>query len=127
VGDPAEAVRPIEPAAGEQTHPTALAPDDHPIAVVLDFMNPLRPFRRLRPACGQAGLDETRGVLPRGGYAPQHCAGTDSRGRDRSRVRTHLHSGTPRIVQHWLRRYMPVVLQCSKGEKATSSNTHKLG
>jgi hypothetical protein len=57
----------------EQPYPITVPADDHAIAVVLDFVNPLvgHPFGDR----GQTGLDETGGIMPRGGDAPQHCGG----------------------------------------------------
>ena len=84
--DPTEPMCPVEPATGEQPYPITVPADDHPIAVVLDFVNPLRPFRY--PFGDAARFDEAGGIMPRGGYAPQHggglipetCAGVDSDG-----------------------------------------------
>ena len=46
------AVAPVVTAAGEQAHANAAPADDQPIAVVLDFVNPLRPYRDLiRAGC----------------------------------------------------------------------------
>jgi hypothetical protein len=50
--------------AGEQAHALAVAADDQPITIVLDFMDPLRAGRRLVGENRDAGLNE-----PGGNYA----------------------------------------------------------
>ena len=45
--DPREAIGPIVAVAGEQPHALGLALDDQPLAVVLDFVDPLGTVRDL--------------------------------------------------------------------------------
>jgi hypothetical protein len=59
------AVAPVVAAAGEEAHANAAPADDQPIAVVLDFVNPLRPYRDLIGARRDAGLDEAHGAAHR--------------------------------------------------------------
>ena len=47
----------IEAVAGEQPHALALALDDQPVAVVLDFVNPVFRVRHLGAARRNAGFE----------------------------------------------------------------------
>jgi hypothetical protein len=65
-------VGPVEAAACKQPHRVAVAPDLQPVAVVLDFVDPIRPGRRLRGKRRDARRDEigrvgTGGVTRRAG------------------------------------------------------------
>ena len=55
--DQREAVRPIEAPAREQPDAGAIALDDQAIAVMLDFVNPVRAVRNLSSARRDAGLN----------------------------------------------------------------------
>jgi putative ABC transport system substrate-binding protein len=53
-----EAVRPVEPAAREQSHPSALTTDHEPVAVVLDLVHPIAPYRSMTRPGRDTGRDE---------------------------------------------------------------------
>ena len=50
-----EAVGPVVAVEGEQPHALALALNDQPVAVVLDFVDPFRPVGTLVPRVGMQG------------------------------------------------------------------------
>ena len=50
-------IAPAIPVASEQPHALALALDDQAIAVMLDFVDPIRPGRNLGSACRDAGFE----------------------------------------------------------------------
>jgi len=51
---------PVEPGAGQQPDRAAVQPGVHPVAVEFEFMQPLRPFRRLVDQFGELRFDPTR-------------------------------------------------------------------
>jgi hypothetical protein len=66
-------VRPVEPGAGQKVHRAAIEARMHAVAVELDFVQPVRPIRRLVDELGELWLDPLRqtgrsgartGVLP---------------------------------------------------------------
>ena len=59
LGDQRIAVAPVVAVAGEQAHALALALDDQAVAVVLDFVKPVRPGRNLGSARRDAGLERS--------------------------------------------------------------------
>ena len=63
--DEREAVRPVSTPPGVDTDLTFTLPHQQPIAVVLDFVNPVRPLRDVAGDRGQGGSDEAGG----GNYA----------------------------------------------------------
>jgi hypothetical protein len=70
---------PVVTVAGQDADASSIPPHHHPIAVVLDLMNPADAARRLRSRRGQAWLDETG--RSRAGTQKQrgHCANGYSR------------------------------------------------
>ena len=54
LGDQREPIGPVVPVAGPQPNTLAFALHDHPVAVVLDFVEPLRTIRNLGPAARNA-------------------------------------------------------------------------
>jgi hypothetical protein len=67
-----EAVGPVIAAPGQKTDAHGIAPGHEPVAVVLDFVNPIRARRRLVGGRWQAGFDE--GALWRRGTHTQRSA-----------------------------------------------------
>ena len=57
LGDQRIAIAPVVTVAGEQPHALAVALNDQAIAVVLDFVDPLRPVRDFGAAGGNAGFE----------------------------------------------------------------------
>jgi hypothetical protein len=56
LGNPGIALGPVGAIAGEQAHTVVLPDDQHPIAVVLYFLDPVRPRRDLLAVRRQAEL-----------------------------------------------------------------------
>ena len=52
-------MRPVEPGAGQEPDRATVQPGMHPIAVEFDFVEPLRPFRRLVDEFGELRFDPT--------------------------------------------------------------------
>jgi len=50
-------MRPVEAIAGDQAHPAPIKMRMHPVAVEFDFMQPLRPLRRLVDQFGELRFD----------------------------------------------------------------------
>jgi hypothetical protein len=79
-GDRGIAVRPVVAAAREQTHGSAVATHDQPIAVVLDLVHPVGPGRRLGGKGWDAGIDEAVGTDAAGDHGieifPHHRPGS---------------------------------------------------
>jgi hypothetical protein len=74
LSDEREPVRPVVAPAGEQPDPVVLLPDDQPIAVVLDLVNPVGTDRGLVRPGRDARFDEG-GRLPLGGWERHNMGG----------------------------------------------------
>ena len=73
VHDPWHPISVVIAAPGEDANPIAFTPADKPVAVVLDFVDPLRAGRHGLAEGRQARLDEAGGVTDGSGRAPEHA------------------------------------------------------
>jgi hypothetical protein len=88
-------VRPVKPGAGEQPHGAAIEARMHAIAVELDFVQPLRTFRRLVDKLGELWLDPLRQSGRSGArlarYPPRHAGSGERLNCRRMRLRILAH------------------------------------
>ena len=77
--DQREAVRPVEPAAREQSHASSLPANHEPIAIVLDLVHPIAPDRSMARPRRDTGRDEGEREHARGRGSEHFCYHNASR------------------------------------------------